>query len=97
MEQVDFSRFFLALAFVILLIWLTAFLLKRFGLDKKLRGTTGASARLQVVDVLYLDPRRKLLLARADAQEYLILLAGDTATLIDKLTGKPKAKKKDEV
>jgi flagellar protein FliO/FliZ len=96
MENIDFSRFFLSLAFVIFLIWLTAHLLKRSGIDRKLRGATGNASRLQVVDVLYLDPRRKLLLARADAREYLILLAGDSATLIDRLTDAPKAKKKDE-
>ena len=93
MEQIDFSRFFLSLAFVVFLIWLTAFLLKRFGLDKRLRGATGSHGRLQVVDVLYLDPRRKLLLARADAREYLLLIAGDSATLIDTIS-KP-GKKKD--
>lgn len=87
MESVDFSRFFLSLAFVIFLIWLSAFVLKRFGLDRKLRGATGASGRLQIAEVLYLDPKRKLMLVRADKKEYLLLVAGDTATLIDTVKG----------
>lgn len=88
MEMVDYSRFFLSLAFVIALIWGVAYLLKHFGLDKKLRGATGQAGRLQVVDVLYMDPRRKLILVRADAQEYLLLVAGDSVTVIDKLAAK---------
>lgn len=85
MELADYSRFFLALAFVLALIWGLAVLTKRFGLDKKLRGVTGGQGRLQVLDVLYLDPKRKLTLVRADAQEYLLLLTAENAHVIDKL------------
>ncbi|MFZ4541352.1 MAG: FliO/MopB family protein [Rickettsiales bacterium] len=88
MELADYSRFMFALAFVVGLIWLTAYMLKRTGLDKRLRGVTGQNGRLAVVDVLYLDPRRKLTLVRADAREYLLLIAGDTAQVIDTLEAK---------
>lgn len=84
MELAEYSRFFFALAFVIGLIWGLAYLAKRFGFDKKLRGVTGQHGRLAVVDVLYLDPRRKLTLVRADNYEYLLLIAGERAELIDK-------------
>ena len=83
MELSDFSRFSLALAFVIALIWGLAYIAKRTGFDKKIRGVTGQHGRLAVVDVLYLDPKRKLMLVRADAREYLLLVAGDTATVIN--------------
>lgn len=88
MEWADYTRFFLALAFVIALIWFMAWGARKSGLDKKLRGASGSQGRLQVVDVLYLDPKRKMLLVRADAKEYLLLIAGDTATVIDKLSEK---------
>lgn len=88
MEMVDYSRFFVSLAFVIALIWAVAWLLKRFGLDKRLRGATGQAGRMQVVDVLYMDPRRKLVLVRADHQEYVLMVAGDSVTVIDKLEKK---------
>ncbi len=83
MELVDYSRFFIALAAVIGMIWLVGYLLKRSGLDKRLRGVTGNNGRLAVLDVLYLDPKRKLTIVRADAREYLILISGDHAQLID--------------
>lgn len=88
MESPDYLRFVLALAFVLGSMWLLVWLLKRFGFDKKLRGVTGQGGRLAVSEVLYLDPKRKLLIARADAQEYLLLVHGDAVTLIDKLEKK---------
>ncbi len=91
METVDYTRFFLSLAFVMALIWACAWLAKRFGLDKKLRGVTAATGRLSVADTLYLDPRRKLLLVRVDAREYAILLNGENVTVIDTLDGKTHA------
>jgi flagellar biogenesis protein FliO len=88
MDSPDYIRFFLSLAFVVALIWLCAWLAKRSGLDKKLRGVTGAkTGRISVSEVHYLDPKRKLLLVRADASEYFILVAGDSVTVIDKLEG----------
>ena len=89
MELADYSRFFFALAFVLGLIWAVAVAAKRFGLDKKFRGIgSGAQGRLQLVDVLYLDPKRKLTLVRADAQEYVLLVTGESVTVIDKLEKK---------
>ena len=91
MESIDFTRFFLSLAFIVGLIWLCAWAAKRAGLDKKLRGATGGSGRLSVVDVHYLDPKRKVLLVRADAREYVLLVSGDQVTVIDKLDETPDA------
>lgn len=83
MESADFIRFILSLTLVIGLIWLSAFLFKRFGLDKKLRNTRGVSGQLEVADTLYLDARRKLVVVKHKAREYVLLLSGDSATCID--------------
>ena len=86
MESADYTRTFLVLAFIMALIWLCAVLAKKFGLDKKLRGVTGGSAgRLAVTDVLYVNPKRKMLLVRADSREYVLLVSGETVTVIDRL------------
>lgn len=94
MDLMEYSRFFLALAFVVGLIWLSGYLLRRTGLDKRLRGVTGQQGRLAVVDVIYLDPRRKLVLVRADTREYLLLIAGDNAQLIDTLEAKKEGERR---
>lgn len=91
MESVDFTRFFLSLALVIGLIWGAAWLLKRSGIDKRLRGVTGGSGRLQITEAIYLDPRRKLVLARADAKEYLLLLSGEATIVVDQFPAKDRA------
>lgn len=88
MELMEYSRFVFALIFVIGLIWACAFVMKKTGMDKRLRGVTGQKGRLAVVDVMYLDPRRKLTLVRADKREYLILISGDHAQLIDSMEAK---------
>lgn len=84
MELMDISRFFFALAVVVGAMWGLAYVARRTGFDKRLRGVTGQRGRLAVVDVIYLDPKRKLTLVRADGHEYLLLLAGDHAQLLDK-------------
>ncbi len=88
MDVSEYSRFFLALAGVISLIWLIAYGLKRTGMDKRLRGVSGQHGRLGVVDVLYLDPKRKLTLVRADDREYLLFISGENAQLIDSMEAK---------
>ena len=44
-----------------------------------------------MVDVLYLDRVRKLTLVRVDDKEYLLLIAGENAQLIDRLERKKDA------
>lgn len=91
MDVVDYSRFFFALVFVIGLIWAVARAAKYFELDKKLRGVTGAAGRMQVADVLHLDPKRKMLLVRVDSAEYLLLITDSNAQLIATLGEKHEA------
>lgn len=79
MELVDFTRFVFSLGLVLGLIWLAAFLFRKFGLDKKLRSGRSMAGKLELVDTLYLDPRRKLIVVRYEAKEYLLLLTGDRA------------------
>jgi flagellar protein FliO/FliZ len=79
MELADFTRFIFSLGLVIGLIWLTAFLFRRFGLDKKQRSGKSIAGKIEVVDTLYLDPRRKLVVVRYDARDYLLLLTSDSA------------------
>lgn len=85
MDMGLYTRFVLSLGFVIGLIWLLAYAMKRSGLDKRLRGVTGGVGRMQITDVLYIDPKRKLVLLRVDKKEYCLLVAGDTVTVVDRL------------
>lgn len=80
----DFSiyfKFLMALVFVLALIGLLAWGARRLGL---LRGTVrakGGSRRLDVVEIVPIDSKRRLALVRRDNTEHLILL-GTTGDLI---------------
>ena len=71
----DFLRMFFALALTLGLLGLVVVGLRRFGPEtlKRLQGTR-VDRRLAVVESLVLDPSRRLLLVRIDAEERLILL-----------------------
>jgi flagellar protein FliO/FliZ len=81
---VDFSiyfRFLVALVFVLALIGLLAWAARRFGV---LRGTVrakGGTRRIEVVEIVPIDSKRRLALIRRDQTEHLILL-GSTGDLI---------------
>lgn len=81
----DIFRAFFALAFVVGLMWLMGFLLKkygnRFGFTTPLN--TGRNRRLQLIEILPLDNRNKLAIVRRDSTEHLILLGVDHAEIIE--------------
>ena len=79
MDPTDYLRFLAALAFVLGLIALLAWAARRWRLGV---AAPGAARRLAVVEVLPLDPRRKLVLVRCDRQEHLLLLGQDGNRLI---------------
>ena len=77
MSIADIVRMILALAMTLGLIGLCVVALRRFGPDtiKRLQGLQGGrERRLAVIETLVLDPARRLILVRVDAEERLILL-----------------------
>ena len=70
-----------ALIFVIALMGGLAYVLKRLGLAHTMvkKGT----GRLQVLEILPLDARRKLALIKRDDTEHLIILGGSSETVIE--------------
>ncbi len=74
MDSLDYLRFLAALAFVLGLIALLAWLARRYRLGGV---AANAARRLAVVEVLPVDPRRKLVLIRCDDREFLLLLGQD--------------------
>lgn len=85
MDTVDPSRFIFAFLFVVGLIGLLAMALKHFGASGRFGPAMRASAdgRLKVVEVRYIDPKRKLVLVRRDNAEHLLLLADGRETVIE--------------
>lgn len=80
MEAVDWLRALLALAVTVALIVALAAGARRFNL-LKLGPEAAAGRRLQIVESLAIDPRRRLIVVRLDSSDHLILLSptGDAA------------------
>ncbi|MGH7087295.1 MAG: FliO/MopB family protein [Stellaceae bacterium] len=72
-------RYFIALFLVVGLIFAAAWVARRLGFMGRL-AAAGGRRRLQVIEVLPLDAKRRLVLLRRDATEHLVLigLTGDT-------------------
>ena len=68
----DIVRLITALVFVLALIGMCAWLLRRFGPSMRL----GRPGRLGLVESIAVDSRRRLLLIRRDATEHLLLIGG---------------------
>ena len=76
MDALAYFRFLAALLFVLALIGLIAWGARRFRPGGG--APAGAQRRLQVIEILPLDPRRRLVLVRHDTAEHLLLI-GDAA------------------
>ena len=85
MDLGEYFRFFLALAFVLVLIAGLAALLRRSGFGERLAATPSSAGvrRLSLVEVRPLDAKHKLVLVRRDDREHLVLLGATSDLLIE--------------
>jgi flagellar protein FliO/FliZ len=88
MEWKSLLTSLLALVFVLCLIGITSYLIRRLG-SGHLRVTPleKGPKRLGIVEVMNLDVRRRLVLVRRDNTEHLLLLAPDRELLIENVGG----------
>lgn len=84
MDPGDYLKFLLALIFVLSLIGLFAFLVKRFGFGLVAKTGRPGQKRLQIVEVTALDARRRLVLVRRDDKEHLLLLGANNDVVVEK-------------
>lgn len=77
----DYLRFLIALAFVLALMALLAYVLRRLNLGGVANPL--ANRRLNVLETRPLDHRHKLVLVKCDDREHLLLLGPQGETVID--------------
>jgi flagellar protein FliO/FliZ len=77
MEAMDWGQYIGSLFVIIAMILALAYLVKRVGLAAKIKHTTSLNGHMEVMDTLYLDPRRRILLVRCRDQEHMVLVAGE--------------------
>jgi flagellar protein FliO/FliZ len=88
MGLLDYMRFVLALGFVLGLIGLCYWLVRRFALERfGLPMNVGRDPRVRVVESRILDGRRRLVLVRRDEVEHLLVIGGESDLVVE--TGIP--------
>ncbi|MBU0859239.1 MAG: flagellar biosynthetic protein FliO [Alphaproteobacteria bacterium] len=94
MEVIDgaqLGRFIAALVFVLGLMFLLSQVMKRYnGHARALPGIR--KKRLQIIEVLAIDSRRRAVLIRRDDREHLVLLGATTDTVIESNIESPQDK-----
>lgn len=84
MDMADYTRFILALLFVLGLIALLAAAVRRFGLGlPQTPVRRGKDKRLGLVETMPIDAKRRLVLFKRDDVEHLVILGSTTETLVE--------------
>lgn len=87
MDASDYLRFLFAFIFVMSLMGLLGYLLRRYG---KGGMSLGPGKRLSVVEVKSIDARHRLAIVKCDDTEHLVVLSPDGQTVLESNL-KPKA------
>jgi flagellar protein FliO/FliZ len=83
-----YTRFAVAVIAVLALLAVFAWLARRFGFAGRIP-TRGGRRRLAIVEVAAIDNKRRLVLLRRDDVEHLVLVAVDSAIVIESGIAKP--------
>jgi flagellar protein FliO/FliZ len=84
MDAATYARFALALLFVLGLILVISWAIRRFGLAGRFAPNPGKRRRLEVVEVAPLDARHKLVMVKRDAVEHLLLIGGGDPVVVER-------------
>lgn len=83
MANTDYLTAVVALAFVVGLIALIGWAVRRFGLIPGASAVIRGGRRIKIIEVTPIDVRRKLVLIRRDQAEHLVLLGNQRDLVIE--------------
>ena len=97
MDLIDFSRYFAALLVVLGLLGGFALLARSGWIPGSMKGFSGLGTltgprperRLAVKETLILDPRRRVMIVKADGEEHVLLLGPERETLLSTRPARP--------
>ncbi len=83
MDISDYLRFVFALAFVVALIGMFAFVAKRYGMGYR-SVPRGGKRRLSISEIMPLDAKRRLVLIKRDDREHLLVIGGTSDLVVER-------------
>jgi flagellar protein FliO/FliZ len=84
MDHIDYTKFILAFAVVLGLIWLLGVVSKKLNLSQLgIKLASSNNKRLHVVSIQPLDTRNRLILIRRDNVEHLLAVTPDSITVVE--------------
>ena len=86
MDVISYSQYLIALLFVIALLFGLAYAAKKMGLSARvtINSQKASQRRLNIVEILPIDTKRKLVLIRRDQTEHLVMLGTEHDLLIER-------------
>lgn len=86
-DSTTYAQVFLALIFVVGLILVTAWFVRRFGIGGRFAPSPGSRRRLHIVEVAPVDARHKLVMVRRDEVEHLLLVGAGDPVVVERGIG----------
>ena len=83
MDILLYAKYLMVLIFVLGLIGLLTYVVRRFGFIPMAEKTKNTKKRLAITQMIGLDAKRRLILIRRDNKEHLLLLGPDGDTVIE--------------
>ena len=80
---VDFNRMVIALIFVLSLILLGMYLVKRFGKGWGLQHIPMNKRRMQILESISLGPKQRIIIVKRDDKEHVLIVGHDSATVLE--------------
>ncbi len=75
----------LSFAAVIALMLALSYGLRRFGLQNKLQLRQSSNGSIKMLDNLFLDPKKRIVVLQFSGAQYMLLLDGERAQLLEKI------------
>ncbi|WP_169568961.1 flagellar biosynthetic protein FliO [Sneathiella limimaris] len=96
MDLLLYAKYLVVLVFVLGLITLIAYAVRRFGFVPSAEKHRSSKRRLAISQMIGLDAKRRLVLVRRDDQEHLLLLGPDGDLVVESNIPAPKKHAKSE-
>lgn len=89
MDLTTYATFAIALLAVVALIYLVAWVMGRIGVVHRMAGRPGKIRRLQVMESLALDAKRRAVILACDGKEHLVVLGANSELSLGALGSAP--------